>query len=76
MQTTAKRYTAKRANKYPGKCVDCGQMVAANAGVAFREFGNRGRWVVAHPPRRVVMPTGPWDKWEPYETGGCPLLPA
>lgn len=66
------RSTAKLKNKYDGRCVDCGHLVPAGKGVIFREYGNRGRWLVAHPIRRTIHPSGPWDKWEPYEVGGCP----
>lgn len=54
-------------NKYPGKCISCGERVAANAGILDKEDG---RWVVLHtecatssmraggkvPPPRVTLP--------------------
>lgn len=72
METNSRRYTAKRANKFDGKCCDCSQLVPAGTGVLFRAGGNSGPWITAHKPRVSVSPTGPWDKWDAYETGGCP----
>jgi hypothetical protein len=40
-------------------------------GILTRTFDNRA-FAVKHHPRRTVYPTGPWDKFEAYETGGCP----
>jgi hypothetical protein len=39
--------TTFAANRYPGKCADCGGWVEAEAGRRFQPFGG-GRWQVAH----------------------------
>lgn len=64
-------YKPPRPNKFPGACVECGGWVPANGGFIRR---NRitGKYDVRHHVRRVIMPTGPWDRFEPYEVGGCP----
>ena len=58
-----------RPNKYAGNCTRCGTLVPAERGFIQRVGGE---WVVQHHVLRAHYPTGPWDKWEPYATGGCP----
>jgi hypothetical protein len=60
-----------RPNKFGGKCKDCGVFVSPNGGRLVYNRETR-KHDVAHHMRRAVCPTGPWDKWEAYETGGCP----
>lgn len=65
------RVKPKRVNVHPGPCGRCQQAVPAGAGYILRNPESRS-WTVYHQDRRRIMPTGPWDKFEPYETGGCP----
>jgi hypothetical protein len=63
------------ANKYGGKCSQCGQRVEAGAGILGPRSVETGKYTVRHLPRRTVAPTGPWDRFDAYETDGCPEPP-
>lgn len=57
-------------NKFAGPCIRCGHTVAAGKG--YRTRTTDGQWASAHHRVRVISPTGPWDKFEPYAVDGCP----
>lgn len=63
--------TRFKPNRFDGYCFECGGYIRVGQGMV-RKDPHSGKLGVRHTPRQTVYPTGPWDKFEPYEVGGCP----